>query len=395
MKVDSMKKHRNTLQVILPLLFFTSFIHLPGYAAQYSPHVFKIESEGCSLIKDCSSCPAVKGKTAQTGFVVKGNIVQGKSGIITALHGVVGRQSISARDFQRGKSFHDLKIIAVDIDHDLALLSSDKLQKEKEGFNFPKQKTSYKGIEIRCIGYPFDVPGQQLKKQLSIHSDPEILSYFVPANVSSWLGKRGSPNPSLKALNIEGQLLPGYSGAPILNNRDEVVGVADGGLQIGSAMSWAIPYDQIRWIDASFFKETEKVRLACLEKSELFSFTAFHASSGALLGWQEPRAGAMMDWRAANDYVTEKNREGLMGYHDWRLPAVGELQELAKFIKNSPGSYSDTDKLYWSSEANGPVKAKVVNLGNAKMEWSDIDEQVAIRSKRSKFSVRLVRSLIQ
>jgi len=107
----------------------------------------------------------------------------------------------------------------------------------------------------------------------------------------------------------------------------------------------------------------------------------------------------MMTWEEANDYVAEKNGEGLMGYNDWRLPAVGELKDLAKFIKSSPGSYSDTDKLYWSSEDLGPysVQAKVVNLGNAQMEWEcfELDQLAAKCPKNNRFSVRLVRSLIQ
>jgi hypothetical protein len=87
-----------------------------------------------------------------------------------------------------------------------------------------------------------------------------------------------------------------------------------------------------------------------------------------------------------------------MGHSDWRLPAVGELQDLAQFIKNSPGSYSDVDKLYWSSEDYGPrsVEAKAVNLGNARKEKGDLDEQIRLRSKKNdKTAVRLVRSLVQ
>ena len=101
----------------------------------------------------------------------------------------------------------------------------------------------------------------------------------------------------------------------------------------------------------------------------------------------------MMTWNEANDYVAKKNSEGLMGYHDWRLPATGELKDLAKFIKSSPGSF------YWSSEDLGPysVQAKVVNLGNAQIEWEcfEIDQQAAKCPKSNRFSVRLVRSLIQ
>ena len=378
-----MKKDRGFIFVILPfLIFFVFFIHLPVQA--YNPYVFKIVSENCSLCPD-------KGKKAQTGFTV-----QGSSGIITALHGVVGRQSISAQHLGKN-SYKGLKIVSVDIEHDLALLSSRALEGKKDGFKTPMRQPDY--TEIHSTGYPFDLPRQRPTSQLDIHP-PYIapLWTLLPTNKSNLrkiIGDRNSPNYNKEVLQIEGQLLPGYSGAPVLNKNDEVVGIANGGLGGGSLpISWAIPYNKINWV-SKVSREQKLKNLARLKVSALFSFSVFQSSSGELLEWQKPRAGAMMDWRDANDYVEQKNRDGFMGYHDWRLPAVGELEELAKFIKNSPGSYSDTDKLYWSSEDIGEIEAKVVNLGNAKMEWYDSDKQVAIRSKDNRFSVRLVRSLIQ
>lgn len=371
-----MKNHRKNVLTLLPLLmFFVFFMHLTVYA--YSPYVFKIVSDG----------------KEQTGF-----IIQEKSGIITALHGVVGRQSITAQDTQGGHPFKGLKITSVDIEHDLAFLTSGELNKKKDGFSLSTQHSNYKSI--KCIGYPLNVPQQRIITHLDIHPPyRELLWTLLPPDLRSSIQNRKSPDSSLEVLSIEGQLLPGCSGAPILNGKDQVVGVANGGLQIGSAISWAIPYDKkISWVPASS-KQKELERLAKLEESALFSFNAFQASSGALLGWQEPRAGKMMTWNEANDYVAKKNSEGLMGYNDWRLPAVGELKDLAKFIKSSPGSYSDTDKLYWSSEDLGPysVQAKVVNLGNAQMEREcfEIDQQAAKCPKNNRFSVRLVRSLIQ
>ncbi|MCI5131814.1 MAG: hypothetical protein D3904_09870, partial [Candidatus Electrothrix sp. EH2] len=170
-----MKKYRKTPHIISPFLLIF-FLLLPIYHvdAQYSPYVFKITSEGCPE----------KGKTQQTGFIIS-KPVQNKSGIITTLHGVVGQTSINAIDFQRGDSLHNLKIIAVDIGHDIAFLSSNELQQRQGGLDPPRQQTSYTGI--RCIGYPFNTTNQTLRKHLSIHSSPEELSNFVPDDVNVWL----------------------------------------------------------------------------------------------------------------------------------------------------------------------------------------------------------------
>ena len=388
-----MKKYRTALQILLSLLF----IHLPVYAS-ISPHVFKIEAENCS-----SSCQD-KGKISQTGFLIKEKLeIKGKkpmSGIITTLHGVVGRKSI----FAIGTEFSNLEIIAVDIDRDIALLSSDELQKKQDkkqdGFNHLGQQTSYK--EIRCIGYPLGKDGQEEIGLIRIRTNgTELLRERLSRQNTAFrdlLKERKSPKIDEPVLCIEGQIPPGLSGAPILYDRDKVIGVADGTVQINSTISWAIPFDRIQLRDASDQEMVaEMKRIEPLSTSALSSLTLQISKSKTLM-LQEPRAD-MMTWDEANDYVEEKNREGLMGYHDWRLPAVGELRELAKFIKNSPGSYSDTDKLYWSSEDLGPysVQAKVVNLENAQMEWEcfDIGQQTAKCPKNNRFSVRLVRSLIQ
>ena len=386
-----MKKYRTTLQILLPLLF----IHLPVYASIISPHVFKIEA------KNCSSCQN-RDPMIQTGFLIKGKIeIKGKkpmSGIITTLHGVVGRESIRTIGTEFLKS--NLEIIAEDIKRDIALLSSDELQKKQDkkqdGFNHLGQQTSYK--EIRCIGYPLGKDGQEEIGLIRIRTNgTELLRHRLSRQNNAFrklLKERKSPDIDEPVLCIEGQIPSGLSGAPILYDRDKVVGVADGTVQINSTISWAIPFDRIQLRDASDQQMVaEMKRIEPLSTSALSSLTLQISKSKTLM-LQQMRSDEMMDWYAAQEYAKKMNRESLEGYSDWRLPAVGELQELAKVIKNSPGSYSDVDVLYWSSEDIGAVEAKVVNLGNAEMEWYD-DGQVAIRDKDSKFSVRLVRSLIQ
>ena len=121
----------------------------------------------------------------------------------------------------------------------------------------------------------------------------------------------------------------------------------------------------------------------------------FQAANAVLLAWQEPRTGRLMTWIEARKYVNAMNRKSFMGHSDWRLPTVGELQDFAQLIQNSPDSYSGLDQLYWSSEDFGPysVEAKAVNLGNAPMGRNDLDKQIRLRSKENRLAVRLVHSL--
>ena len=368
--------------IIIPIIFFLiSFKNSYGNIHEQvkksddiHEHIFRIENLDTIL----------------TGFRL-----HEKKGIITALHGVAGGKSISASNNLEG--YDNLEIIAVDIDHDLALLSSDKI-KNKNGLKTPTEPVDYTGLHI--VGYPFSLKSPIPSWQINIRNLIQLKELIPSGNdfkeLLDGLIKRNSPSMKKDVLSIEGHLLPGHSGAPILNGKNEVVGVADGGLKGGSVgISWAIPYNKdIKWDTPSLNKLEHLAALPIL-----FSYSVFQAPNGKLLEWQKPRAGRMMTWNEANDYVTESNRKGLMGRNGWRLPAVGELRDLAESIKNSPGSYSDTDKLYWSSEDLGPysVQAKVVNLGNAQMEREcfEVDQQAAKCSKNNRFSVRLVRSLIQ
>lgn len=309
------------------------------------------------------------------------------------MHGVIGQESISASIVGLNKRFSDLEIEQVDIEHDLALLTSNELKKNNRGLKVSRLQPS-KQDKVSTIGYPLGILEQLTSTQLNLRTPPlKKLSTLLLKRDYKKMGDRKSPDINKEVLSIEGVLLPGHSGSPIFNANDQVIGIGNGGLKKGSVgISWAIPYGKINWA-SSISKKEELKHLKNLQS--LNSFSDVQDSDGELLEWQEPRAGKMMTWNEANEYVEKMNRESLQGFSDWRLPAIGELQDLAQVIKSVPGSYSGADKLYWSSEDIGAVEANVVNLGNAKMKWSDTDEQVAIRSKRRKFSVRLVRSLIQ
>lgn len=67
------------------------------------------------------------------------------------------------------------------------------------------------------------------------------LSGLLPKKIKDALSLCKRPDPSIEILYLEGTLLPGFSGAPIINNYGELVGIADGGLEEGaSSISWGI-----------------------------------------------------------------------------------------------------------------------------------------------------------
>ncbi len=77
--------------------------------------------------------------------------------------------------------------------------------------------------------------------ELHLAYGPKTLGETLPESVRGQLSN-GSPSLNLEIDHIDGHLLPGHSGAPIFNQQQRVIAVADGGLENGAvAVSWAIP----------------------------------------------------------------------------------------------------------------------------------------------------------
>lgn len=202
--------------------------------AQSNPYIFQIR---------CKS----DGIESQTGFSVAD-----KNGIITALHGVIkcfgenGR--ISAFALGSDKDESDLNIVSADIANDVALLSSQKI---KNGLPIADCHSN------SCISYreQYYVLGHPLGITAQIPTTVRIRQNFKP--LETWLSPakpevqtamrdRHSPDLTTQVFNVEGHLLHGHSGAPLINDKDEVIGVVNGGLLDGTVeIAWAIPYRNI------------------------------------------------------------------------------------------------------------------------------------------------------
>ena len=98
---------------------------------------------------------------------------------------------------------------------------------------------------IKIIGHPFGV--KTLNTQAILREPPEIvLEDLVETSVLTELKERGSPDPKVTVLSVQGTILPGHSGSPILNENSFVIGIANGGLRGGTAeINWAIPFKSI------------------------------------------------------------------------------------------------------------------------------------------------------
>lgn len=190
-------------------------------------------------------------------------------GLVTCLHGVLLPSIIA---WNTEKTFDDLHLVTVDVKRDLAIISSAKLEaylKTAEGFEeYPKVKKNkdnedelqLDGVrELTAIGFPEGHSfSPQRKPQPVGRQDLRDLNEVAGDDARGDILKRGSPSTSTKVISLSGLLIPGLSGAPIVNELNQLLGVGSGrdpGDSVKGttkAIGWAIPIplnpkDKSKW----------------------------------------------------------------------------------------------------------------------------------------------------
>jgi hypothetical protein len=201
----------------------------------------KAQDEHVYLIKmfDCTHLPSQR---SQTGFRVRG-----MKGIVTALHGVADCRRVMARSLKGPILDQPLNIVKTDIDRDMALLSSPQLEQDDGGIERASTVVWESLGTVRAYGHPYGIGN--LETTLTLRHPPLVpLKTLIPDEALSAFIKRQSPSHLIKVVSLQGPLLPGHSGAPILDASGRVVAVANGGLKGGFAsISWAVPFQDIEW----------------------------------------------------------------------------------------------------------------------------------------------------
>ncbi|WP_428331619.1 S1 family peptidase [Mucilaginibacter sp.] len=176
--------------------------------------------------------------TTETGFICKKY-----KGILTALHGVIGKTVIYAIN-EAGTPVNDLYIVQVDVANDIALLGGPSSLDKVQGLDVGDEAGLVPGQELKVYGHPV---GMKLNIKTVTAGDPvmETLDHLIPTKSTTAFINRKSPEIDRTILYIDGPLVQGHSGAPVFKG-NKVLGVANGGVRGGAAgISWAIPISKI------------------------------------------------------------------------------------------------------------------------------------------------------
>ncbi len=229
-----MQKTLTLLLLVVMLLIFTSLVFAQTPTFQPNPYVYRVTVDGCTH-------PPTNRR--QTGFRV-----QGEHGIVTALHGLADCPEATINAEYTNGVFRQLTLVAVDIDRDIALLSSSELDVDMtEGLAAPHTDTIARD-GLYALGYPYGKTYQEPTTQITV-TYAMTLNRIIPEEfITEPFENRRSPDLQIRVLFAEAHFVPGHSGAPVLNAQDQVIGIVDGGLKEGYiGKSWLIPWPDIEW----------------------------------------------------------------------------------------------------------------------------------------------------
>ncbi|SDP81114.1 Trypsin-like peptidase domain-containing protein [Rhodoferax sp. OV413] len=210
---------------------------MPGSAGAQMAEVFKRTSE--SLLK------IEAGNNAASGFIWSDS-----AHAVTALHVVDGQQRIVAHYVGAdGKIVASTTAVVEKVlkESDLVLLRLQTPQNRKPlALNLapPAVKQSFD-----ALGFPLNIAGYS-STEVKLRFGGNQLRTILPPKVLREI--TDYPSTSIEILNLEGNLVPGLSGAPIMDAEGRVIGIVDGGLENGAVgISWGIPASHLQLLAQS------------------------------------------------------------------------------------------------------------------------------------------------
>lgn len=210
-------------------------LELPGQDVINSvkPAVLRVEA------RDCADGQSRTG----TGF-----LFEAADQVVTALHVVAGCDRLAVFH-QENEATVRARIERSVAGSDLALL---KLANGIEARPlFGAETPLVANHRMLAFGYKIGQPTRS-DTELRLTSGSARLRDMLNDEARRAVQAAGLPSLDLSILRLDGHLLPGLSGAPIIDASGKVVGVGDGGLEGGAvSISWGIPASELARLKAA------------------------------------------------------------------------------------------------------------------------------------------------
>ena len=186
--------------------------------------------------------------------VCSGFVWKKKSWVVTSLHAMKPGGKIQV--VYPGDNVREGKVLKVLETADLVLLETNVGEKpvtnEVTPLDAYHQGDVPFGESIYAIGYNGGSKGDQTQKLEKGHANPETLEFLVRPEDKAQLTSLGFPSMKLPIYFLNGSLLPGFSGSPVFNMKNELIGIGDGGLERGLMnVSWCIPASYLGQLETS------------------------------------------------------------------------------------------------------------------------------------------------
>ncbi|MDF7815147.1 serine protease [Hymenobacter sp. YC55] len=185
------------------------------------------------------------------GKVGTGFLWRNRNSVVTTMHLIANRSQIEV-------TLHDgirrARVVKALRDHDLVLLELDNSASVANTTLTTTNTTPILHSSLYTVGYNGNGNLNTLidrSLRLGFSSNGRLAGLLSP-ELQQELQTCRMPNPTIQILYLEGTLLPGFSGAPIVDTAGNLVGIADGGLDKGaSSISWGVRAAQLPNLEAS------------------------------------------------------------------------------------------------------------------------------------------------
>jgi hypothetical protein len=164
---------------------------------------------------------------------------QSNDQIVTSLHGIPPGSKITATcmGVTRAATVQSVLPYA-----DLILLKTDTPFSSCSFFTDADFEKPAEGTKLWTFGWHAGANGGSSRHFEKGYGSPEILGKLVSGDPLKALQLYNIPSTALHIYYVQGGLLPGYSGGPVVNAQLKLIGIVDGGLNKGTSdYNWVIP----------------------------------------------------------------------------------------------------------------------------------------------------------